>query len=253
MFTERAHRARTARPLFFRAALDSFFLPSLCVACSAREVERVLQGGVCRPCWDGLPKVAAARCARCDEPLAAAGADVCGRCLLDPPAFERLRGAAPYRGSARGILIAFKFRGADFLARHLAEAITARVDLDFPYGEVVPVPARLFSRLRRDHAAETLAAVLAARIGVPFSARRLLKVRATKRQSGLPLDRRRSNVRRAFGASGRPPRSVLLVDDVTTSGSTARECARALVDARARRVDVVCFARATRDDEIAAA
>jgi predicted amidophosphoribosyltransferase len=253
MFTERAQRARTARPPFFRAALDSFFLPSLCVACSAREVERVLQGGVCRSCWDGMPTPAASRCGRCDEPLAAAQADVCGRCLLDPPAFERLRGAAPYRGSARGILIAFKFRGADFLARHLAEAITARVVLDGPYGEVVPVPARLFSRLRRDHAAETLAAVLAVRIGAPLSARRLRKVRATKRQSGLPLDRRRSNVRRAFEASGRPAERVLLVDDVATSGSTARECSRALVDAGARHVDVVCFARATRDDEIAAA
>lgn len=253
MSTERAHEARTARPLFFRAALDSFLLPSLCLACSARPVERVLQGGVCRSCWDSIPKPAAARCLRCDEPLPAAGAGVCGRCLLDPPAFRTLRGAAPYRGSARDILIGFKFRGADFLARHLAAAIAAGVELDGPYGEVVPVPARPLSRLRRDHAAETLAAELAARIGSPLCAGRLKKVRATQRQSGLPLDRRRANVRRAFEASGRPARRVLVVDDVATSGSTARECASALLKAGAREVDVVCFARATRDDEIAAA
>ena len=253
MFTERAPEARTARPRFFRAALHSFFLPSLCAACAAREVEGVLQGGVCRACWNALPEPASARCARCDDPLPAAGARICGRCLLDPPAFERLRGAAPYRGSARRILIAYKFRGADFLAGHLAEAIAARIEPDGPYGEVVPVPAGALSRLRRDHAAEALAAEVAARIGSPFSARRLRKVRATERQSGLPLEKRRANVRRAFAASGRAAARVLLVDDVATSGSTARECAAALGAAGARHLDGVCFARATRDDEIAAA
>lgn len=252
MSTERAPEARIAPPVFFRSALHSFFFPSLCLACSAREVERVLQGGVCLSCWANLPKPATARCIRCDEPLPALGAELCGRCLLDPPAFRSLRGAAPYRGSARGILIAFKLRGADFLARHLADAISARVGLDGPYGEVVPVPARPLSRLRRDHAAEALAAEVSLRVGSPLS-RRLRKVRTTERQSGLPLERRRTNVRRAFVADGGAPERVLLVDDVATSGSTARECAAALVAAGARHVDVVCFARATRDDEIAAA
>ena len=159
---------------------------------------------------------AAARCGRCDEPLPAAGASVCGRCLLEPPPFRRLRGVAPYRGSARAILIAFKFRGAEFLARHLAEKMTCLAGdaLDGRDGEVVAVPARSLSRLRRDHAAESLAAEVAAAIGAPFHARRLRKVRATRRQSGLPLDRRRSNVRRAFEASGRPSPRVLLVDQL---------------------------------------
>lgn len=253
MSTERAHAARIARADYFRAALD-FFVPSICAACSVRRVEGVRQGAVCLWCWDSLPLPAAARCGRCDEPLPAEGAVDCGRCLLDPPPFRRLRGVAPYRGSARAILIAFKFRGADFLARHLAEKMTSLIEaeLDGGYGEVVAVPARSLSRLRRDHAAESLAAEVAAAIGAPFHPRRLRKVRATRRQSGLPLDRRRSNVRRAFEASGRPSRRVLLVDDVATSGSTARECAAALVRAGAREVDVLCFARATRDDEITA-
>jgi len=251
MFTERAPEARTARPAFFRAALHAFLLPAVCLACSARDVERVLQGGVCRSCWESLPEPAPERCVRCDEPLPSLDAEVCGRCLLDPPAFRRLRAAAPYRGSARGILIAFKFRGADFLARHLADAIAGRVELDGPYGEVVPVPARPLSRLRRDHAAEALAAEVAIRVGSPLSTGRLRKIRSTERQSGLPLDRRRSNVRRAFAASGRAAERVLLVDDVATSGATARECAAALTAAGARHVDVFCFARATRDEEIA--
>src|SRR6478752_443788 len=165
MSTERAHAARIARADYFRAALD-FFVPSICAACSVRPVEGVRQGAVCLWCWDSLPLPAAARCARCDEPLPAEGAVVCGRCLLDPPPFRRLRGVVPYRGSARAILIAFKFRGADFLARHLAEKMTSLIEagLDGGYGEVVAVPARSLSRLRRDHAAESLAAEVAATI-----------------------------------------------------------------------------------------
>ena len=78
--------------------------------------------------------------------------------------------------------------------------------------------------------------------------RRLRKVRETERQSGLPLARRRQNVRGAFRANGRPARTVLLVDDVATSGQTARECSAALIAGGAEQVDVWCFARASRDD-----
>ena len=119
------------------------------------------------------------------------------------------------------------------------------------YQEVVPVPATAISRLRRDHPAELLAHALARRLAAPFAARRLSKVRATRRQSGLPARRRAGNVAGAFAARPGAPARVLLVDDVATSGATARECARALLQAGAREVDVSCFARASRDDEVA--
>lgn len=73
-------------------------------------------------------------------------------------------------------------------------------------------------------------------------------MRETARQSGLSLERRRANVRGAFRANGHAAERILLVDDVATSGWTARECAAALVTAGSRDVDVWCFARASRDD-----
>jgi predicted amidophosphoribosyltransferase len=112
---------------------------------------------------------------------------------------------------------------------------------------VVAVPATRRSRRRADHAAELLAREIALRLSLPFAAGRMAKVRETERQSGLPLSRRERNVRGAFRASSARG-AVLLVDDVVTSGATARECARRLRSAGAESVEVWCFARASRRD-----
>ena len=240
----------------FRAAAD-FFLPSSCLGCRRRPIERFFRGGVCEACWRDLPRFEEDLCDVCDEPLGSAAAPGertetprCGRCLLSPPPFRRLRAAAPYRGPARDILIAFKFGGADFLAPHLAGVMAERLPPPEGMEEVTAVPATARARRRADHAAELLAAALAARLRLRFAPGRLAKTRATRRQSGLPLALRAGNVRGAFRARSGAPRAVLLVDDVATSGATARECARALAGAGARIVEVWCFARASRDDMI---
>lgn len=190
------------------------------------------------------------RCSVCDEPLAAAQAERCGRCLVHPPVFRCLRAAAPYRGTARAILLAFKFRGADYLGLRLAAVLQQRLgEPTAAPDEVVAVPAtRRALRQRGYHPAGVLAEAVARRLGARFSGGRLRKVRETERQSGLALEARRGNVRGAFRASGPARRRVLLVDDVATSGWTARECASVLAAAGAAEVDVWCFARASRDD-----
>jgi predicted amidophosphoribosyltransferase len=245
VFTEAS--GRTSAPASAARALAGFFFPSRCLACRWRPLDRLFRGGVCEPCWSEVETPGDARCAACDEATAADAEPLCGRCLLDPPAFSRLRAAAPYRGAAREILLAFKFRGADFLAPHLADLLCARLALARDVAEVAAVPATRRARRRADHAAELLARAVARRLRRPVAAGRLVKVRETERQSGLPLARRDRNVRGAFRATGaRGP--VLLVDDVVTSGATARECARRLRSAGAPDVQVWCFARAERPE-----
>jgi predicted amidophosphoribosyltransferase len=211
-------------------------------------VERFFRGGICEPCWAALPQRDSGRCETCDETLPALEAAVCGRCLLDPPPFARLFAAAPYRAVARDALLAFKFRGADYLAPHLSSVMVQRLVLPEEIDEVAAVPATPRARRRGPHAADLLAAELARRLDRPFARSRLEKRRETQRQSGLPLDRRAENVRGVFGARRPVPPRVLLIDDVATSGATARECARVLLAAGAREVTVACFARASRHD-----
>jgi len=245
-----ARRASSSGWALARAAAR-FVFPSTCLACSAREADEFFRGGVCAECWDRLPlpEPATERCARCDETLPAAPAvSECGRCLLDPPAFERLRAAAPYRAAARDILLAFKFRGADYLAPRMSEAMRERLG-DCAADEIVAVPATVRARRARGyHPAGALAAALARSLRIDLARGRVVKIRETEVQSRLPLAERSRNVRRAYAVRGRPARRVLLVDDVATSGATARECARRLADAGAESVTVWCFARASRAD-----
>ncbi len=230
-------------------AAARFFLPSICLSCRTRPAEDLFRGGVCRDCWDSLPVPGAGRCRRCDEALPGVpDPALCGRCLLDPPDFERLRAAAAYRGSARRILLAFKFQGADYLASRLAAAIIQRLGRP-EADEIAAVPATLRARRARGyHPAGALGAAVASRLDLPFAAGRLVKVRETEIQSSLPAVRRARNVHGAFQVRGTPLRHVLLVDDVATSAATARECARQLTLAGASTVTVWCFARASRTD-----
>ena len=120
-----------------------------------------------------------------------------------------------------------------------------RPDVD----EVTAVPATPRARRARGyHPAEVLAAALARRLDLPFAAGRLVKTRETEIQSRLPAAARSGNVCGAFHVRGTPGRRILLVDDVATSGSTARECAGRLARAGANAVTVWCFARASRTD-----
>lgn len=232
-------------------AAAAFLLPSRCLACGQRPLDALLRGGVCETCWEEIAAPRGPQCERCGEPVLSPDPGLCGRCLLYPPEFRRLSAVSLYRGTARAALLAFKVGGADYLAPHLARLLAATLTLDEEIDEVACVPATAWERRRRDHAADLLGAAVARQIAVPFSPRRLEKIRATKRQSGLPLGKRAENVQGAFRARRPVPRRILLVDDVATSGSTARACARALLRAGAETVDVWCFARAAREDELA--
>lgn len=235
-----------------RAAAD-FLLPSVCIACEGAPVTEIFRGGVCRSCWSAIPPPAGPFCTLCDVPVAAAGAGVCGRCVLEPPPFRSLRAAAPYRGTARTILIAFKFRGGDYLGPRLAAVAVERIAGEHreigPADVVTAVPTTRRARRRRGyHPAELLGKAVAARLAIRFDGGAIEKVRETPRQTGLPLADRRRNVARAFRAGRCDGLRILLVDDVATSGWTARECAAALMAAGAADVNVWTFARASRDD-----
>jgi ComF family protein len=145
---------------------------------------------------------------------------------------------------------AFKYGDRTDLAPVMASWMArAGTDLLAETDLIVPVPLhwrRLWAR--RFNQAAALSHLIAGQTGLPVSITALKRARATPQQIGLSKSERAANVRGAFqvGAGGRAElakRRILLVDDVLTSGATADTCARALLRAGARQVDVLVFAR----------
>ncbi len=174
--------------------------------------------------------------------------DFCIECQLDPLPVEWTVAWGHYRAGLERLLHAFKFEHHDFLEDSLAtllvEAIDSRADRDFDV--VVPVPMHRSKERRRGYnQAELLARAVARNLGLAWRPRLLTKTRERKTQSTLPRSERAANVRAAFrGSPAIEGMSVLLVDDICTTGETFRACATELLRAGAKRVCAVAVAKA---------
>ncbi|HET6642899.1 MAG TPA: phosphoribosyltransferase family protein [Gaiellaceae bacterium] len=148
----------------------------------------------------------------------------------------------------RPLVSAWKDRGQRALAHEVANVIANMVER--PSAAALAFVPRDGDRSvkRGYHPAEQIARELSQCWDLPLIGA-LGRTRAPKRQRGLSLGERRRNVAGTFTAKGRVPGSLVLVDDVYTTGSTASAAASALRRAGARRVEVVTFARAVRSIE----
>jgi len=213
-------------------------LPQRCLGCARSGPQ------VCGACAEGLRRLGAPMCARCGRPTAWP-VSRCSECQGRRLAFARARAAVAYDDPVRRIVAAWKERGLRRLAPWAAEIVVEVVPRP-PADALTFVPADHDRRLKRGHhAAEALTLELAARWELPAE-RLLLRTGPARRQRGLDQHARRRNVRGAFAATGGSPRSVVLIDDVYTTGATANAGASALRRAGVRRVEVVTFARAIR-------
>lgn len=170
---------------------------------------------------------------------------MCIRCQVDPLPVEWCEAWGHYRGGLEKLLHAFKFGRHDFLDEALA-ALLCEAMRDRRFDAVVPVPMSPRKRRRRGYnQAELLARALGGYTGLPCD---LLLGQPMERatQSQLARAERAANVRQAFTASAKAKgKSLLIVDDVCTTGETLRACARALKRAGAERVCAIAVAKAS--------
>jgi predicted amidophosphoribosyltransferase len=212
-------------------------LPQRCLVCAI--------GGtpLCATCRARLPPLTPPLCVRCGAPTAWPVAR-CRECAGRRLAFASARAALRYDEQVRRLVRAWKEQGQRGLAEDAAAIVAERLARP-PAGLVTFVPPDPARRLRRGyHPAQRLAQALARRWQLPCEPR-LERSGGSHRQRGLSLAERRRNVRGVFRAAA-VHGTVVLVDDVYTSGATADAVASALRAAGARRVEVVTFARAIR-------
>jgi ComF family protein len=244
-----------ARAAFLRA-LD-FALPPRCPGCGAITPE---PHRFCLGCWRSLAFLGEPCCARCGLPFdfAAGGGEAlhCGRCLAEPPRFDRLRAAVAYGDVARKVALKLKYSGRPGVADTLARLMARHLEPGAGEGEalLVPVPLHRWRIWKRGYnQAALIAQALSKRSGVPAGLDLLRRVKATPTLRGLGRRERALAVRGAFrvseaGKAALRDRRAILVDDVFTSGATANACAKALKRAGAKRVEVLCWARVVRTE-----
>jgi ComF family protein len=235
----------------FGLTVLEFFLPRLCLFCEA-AVGETAAVAVCPECEALITWVESPLCSRCGKMFAGPGGGdrVCGDCQTDPPPFAQARAAAIYDGPVATAITRFKFSRKmaflpvmqHWLKRPLCLELLNGADL------LVPVPLHP-KRIKRRGFNQAL--LLAQGFpGAPVAREAVVRTRHTAPQVGLNPKERKDNVKGAFTVPDPglvKGKNVLLIDDLLTTGSTVKECARVLRKAGARQVEVLTVARVRYD------
>ena len=223
--------------------------PTLCGHCQQR-IKPIAQS-----CWKcGAPKLSGEQQPEFDRDSSKPKSSKrsCRFCQKQDWDINRVFAYTVYSGSAAHAARLCKDSMHESLARSLSDSIGDWLDqrddfLPICYDYIIPIPQHWFRRLMfRYHPASVFAMGLAGRFGIPMSESYLKRSRWTTKQGLKTISERRESIRDAFAVSHPKKieyRSVLLVDDVMTSGGTLADAARALKAAGARQVDAVVFAR----------
>ncbi|HLZ24653.1 MAG TPA: ComF family protein [Ktedonobacterales bacterium] len=215
-----------------QSLLDLLF-PPRCVACGTAGAM------LCASCLARTRTPEPPLCARCGQVLLVGERGLCLACGAGrgPVALEIIRAAAMHEGPVREAVLALKYRGQRRLAQPLGDVLAGAVTrLDMRPDVIVPVPLHATRKRQRGYnQAELLARRCARRLRLPFEPALLVRTRATPPQVGLSGAERHANVAGAFAVTS-PARvaalltgkRVLLLDDVTTTGSTLDAAAAAL-------------------------
>jgi ComF family protein len=221
--------------------LVDFLLPPRCGAC------RKVGAWLCERCRSRIRRLEEPLCRRCGVELDSARRN-CG-CQVRLKSLARLRSAVAYEGPVERVVKRFKYEGWRRLAGPLAQLVAERLAVEGVAARwvvAVPLhPARL--RQRGFNQAELLAAELRRRTALAAPPGELVRTRPTPPQVGRDRLRRFDNVRDAFvwRGGGLEGESILLIDDVATTGATLDACASALRAAGSGPVTGVSVARVT--------
>jgi ComF family protein len=213
----------------------SLFLPRcrICGLDLVRPEEKI----ICSDCRQKIFPAAENQCRTCGKFLPD-GVEVCGSCLLQPPPFLRHISYAAYEDTLREVIILYKYGEVEALKTYLASLYLEMLRKNLLHGfqAVVPVPV---DRQRR-HGFKpvwTMGRLLARTLKIEFLPDLLQKKKSTPPQVGLSQAQRKTNLDGAFGLTEKKKlagKKIILIDDVTTTGTTIRKCAALLSKSGAR-------------------
>lgn len=229
----------------------SFFYPEVCQFCG-NERATPTEGYICPLCWQNIKFIRAPFCERCGLPFEGemSAPFECANCRELELHFCQARSAVAARGLSLEIIHRYKYQRALWFEPFLANLLVreaAPALKEEKWDMIVPVPLHHLKKSEREfNQAERLASHLSAATRIPLTARLLRRVQPTRTQTQLTRAERATNMRQAFALQNNPKlqgQSVVLVDDVFTTGATTSACAKVLKAGGASRVCVWTVAR----------
>ncbi len=236
--------------------LTDLIFPPRCAVCDA--VLPAGEWGACRACKARLRYIREPRCLRCGGEMPyGSEEEYCGGCAGRKLSYEMGFPLLSYVPPVSDAVAAMKYHGrkeyAAFYASEMLRVFSASYRLAAPEAVIpVPVSARRL-RKRGYNQAELLAEFIAEGMQLPMDTGFLRRIRNTKPQKTLGSSAREDNLRASFLAETppgeRPYRTVLLVDDIYTTGATVNACAEAMKAAGVQKVYYTSVTIVNRSDE----
>ncbi len=226
--------------------LDAMFPAGYtCLGCGKELPSRLHARALCDECTESLPFKTGKLCSVCGAGIYVG--TLCRHCSYSLPEYDKAFAPFFYEGLARKFVLDLKSRGREYIAGYIAEymylyysSLGAEADVI----TAVPSTGKTLKRRGFDHTA-LIAAAFSERSGIPYAVL-LERVAHRKDQTELNYYDRFAAVRGSFEIADlarAANKTILLIDDVLTTGATASECAAVLKAAGAKRVNVLTFAR----------
>ncbi len=234
------------------AGLSDIIFPPRCLTCDA-VLEHHEHLPFCGACYSKIHFIQSSLCPRCGIPFAGAdgGSHLCGACIVSKSAYSSARAVGRYETTLLEAIHRFKYNGkvhiGEILGKLMAEFSCPAFNIA-EYSLIMPVPLHA-KRLRERgfNQSVVLAREVSRRFHIPLDFITLKRHVYTEPQISLGKKEREANVHGVFSVADSGTvkgKKIILVDDVYTSGSTVKECARVLIKNRAERVAALTLARA---------
>lgn len=216
--------------------------PKSCISCS-KAIDIKKEKPICDKCIKGFTKVDSLKfkCNKCGRIIEYNG--LCTMCSSEKEYYDSGICVYEYSHSLRDAIINYKFKGLHYHSKYFGNVMAENLHNTSDYDIITFVPLHKIKHKQRGYnQAELLAKVISEIHGITLC-QALTKVKNTRQQSTLSSKEREINVRNAFKCSADVKnKSILIVDDILTTGHTINECSRILKKAGAKRVDFITLA-----------